>query len=213
MTLDHTAGVHDQVTSGCCRSLLVMVGQNANGSLDAELDETFVDGVHPAAKPGRGACMCLVRSARAEGPKEGCRPGPPARVRDASGESLVPFVCEIAHISIGGSERRLGPRLAPRKAPRHRQPVSGSASLDLAHAVREGVILASLLKQGVLGTYKDRSIRRTRRATSRLRSCCTAGARAKRPRIDVFKDAATGPVAWAGVTQGKDCRRHPKMSW
>jgi len=25
------------------------------------------------------------------------RPGPPARVPDASGESLVPFVCETAH--------------------------------------------------------------------------------------------------------------------
>jgi len=92
-----------------------MVGQNANRSRDAELDETFVDGVHPAAKPGRGACTCLVRSARAARPRR-CRTGPPARVPDASGESLMPFVCETAHTSIGGSERRLGPRLAPPKA-------------------------------------------------------------------------------------------------
>jgi len=99
---------------------------------DAELDESFVDGVHPAAKPGRDACTCLVRSARAAPPRR-CRTGPPARVPDASGESLVPLVCETAHTSIGGSERRLGPRLAPRKAPRRRQPVSGSASPDPAH--------------------------------------------------------------------------------
>jgi len=32
-------------------------------------------------------------------------------IPDASGESLVPFVCETAHTSIGDSDRRLGPRL------------------------------------------------------------------------------------------------------
>jgi len=78
MTLDHTVGVHDQVTTGCYRSLVAIVGQNANSSRDAELDETVVDGVHPAAKPGRGACTCLVRSARAARPR-GCRTVPPAQ--------------------------------------------------------------------------------------------------------------------------------------
>jgi len=42
---------------------------------------------------------------------------------------------------------------------------------------------------------------------------CTAGARAKRPRIDGFKAAATEPLTTADVTQGKDCRSHPKLSW
>jgi len=28
-----------------------------------------------------------------------------------------------------------------------------------------------------------------------------------------FKAVATGPLTTADVTQGKDCRRYPKMSW
>jgi len=38
-------------------------------------------------------------------------------VPDASGESLVPLVRETVHTSIGGSERRLGPRLSSRQGP------------------------------------------------------------------------------------------------
>jgi len=52
------------------------------------------------------------------------------------------FVCETAHTSIGGSDRRLGPLPLPLplpcQAPRHRQPVLGSGSPDPAHAVRIG---------------------------------------------------------------------------
>jgi len=42
-------------------------------------------------------------------------------------------------------------------------------------------------------TYRDRSAG-TRGATSRLRFCCTARARAKRPRVDGSEGAATGPL-------------------
>jgi len=68
-----------------------------------------------------------------------CRTGPAAHCSRRLWRGPRALVCETAYISIGGSERRPGPRLAPRKAPRHRQPVSGSASPDPAHAVREGV--------------------------------------------------------------------------
>jgi len=61
-------------------------------------------------------------------------------------------------------------------------------------------------------TYRDRSAG-TRRTTSRLRSCCTARARAKRPRIDGFRAAATGPTTVSEVTQNEYCERHPKMWW
>jgi len=53
-------------------------------------------------------------------------------------------------------------------------------------------------------TYRDRSAG-TGRATSRLRSCCAAGARAKRLRVDGSEGAATGPTTVSEVTQGKDC--------
>jgi len=61
-------------------------------------------------------------------------------------------------------------------------------------------------------THRDRSVG-TRRATSRLRSCCTARARAKRPRVDGFRAAATGPTTVSEVTQNEYCERHPKMWW
>jgi len=81
----------------------------------------------PPGRQARAGCLyvpCQVGSSCAS--QMVSRTGPPARVPDASGESLVPFVCETAHTLDGGSDRRLGPRLAPRKAPRHRQPMSGS---------------------------------------------------------------------------------------
>jgi len=332
-----------------------MVGQNANGSLDADLDETVVDGVHPAAKPGRGACTCLVRSAQAARLRR-CRTGPPARVRDASGESLVPFVCETAHtwtlvqsdasghayelakhldtdsrrrarIARSGprrenrrpparqppqamsprhtyKDRSAGTRRAPRgcvlvappelaqrgpvlTAPRrlswlgrsqgpaspraraaghHQDAVVGGAAGLIATIWRE-LVATHLVGRGVARaidwwfrptprattttmpstpaptagvgfgiarsgsrrenrrpparrapqvvsprTYRDRSAG-TRRATSRLRSCCTARARAKRPRVDGFRAAATGPTTVSEVTQNEYCERHPKMWW
>jgi len=71
----------------------------------------------PPGRQARAGCLyvpCQVGSSCAS--EMVSRTGPPARVPDASGESLMPFVCETAHTSIGGSERRLGPRLAPPKA-------------------------------------------------------------------------------------------------
>jgi len=56
------------------------------------------------------------------------------------------------------------------------------------------------LECSVLSTYRDRS-------------GPPAGSRAKRPRGDGSKGAATGPITVSEVTQSEDCGRHPKMSW
>jgi len=191
-----------------------MVGQNANRTRDAELDETVVDGVHPAAKPGRGACTCLVRSARAAPPRR-CRTGPPAQhSRRLWREPRALCVRDSPHLD-GGSDRRLGPRLALRKAPRHRQPVSGSEPPDPAHAVMNGVHRLAKTPQTLSPQHVQGSIE-----TSHLQSYLELHVLVQppklaqqRPRVDDSKGAATGPVTTADVTQGKDCRRHPKMSW
>jgi len=57
-----------------------------------------------------------------------------------------------------------------------------------------------LLKRSVLSTYRDRS-------------GPLAGSRAKRPRVNGSKGAATGPITVSDAAQNEDCGRHPKMSW
>jgi len=133
-------------------------------------------------------------------------------VPDASGESLMPFECETAHTSIDGPDRRLEPRLAPRQGLdtdsrcRVRYRPSGSRRENRRPPARRAPQVVSPR------TYRDRSAG-TRRATLRLRSCCTARARAKRPRVDGLRAAATGPTTVSEVTQGEYRQRHPKMWW
>ncbi|MDA8385187.1 MAG: IS1595 family transposase [Actinomycetota bacterium] len=122
---------------------------------EVEVDETFVGGVDHGAKRGRGAAKCIVVVAI-----ELVRPRGFGRVRlrhvpDASGDSLVPFVCDsVAPGSVVLTDAWGGyNELA--KHPYTHNAVSLSASPDPAHVVMPGVHrVASLLKRWILGTHQ-----------------------------------------------------------
>jgi len=167
----------------------------------------------PPGRQARVGCLYVPRQVGSSCASQMVsRTGPPARVPDASGESLVPFVCETAHTSIGGSERRLEPLPLPCQAPRHRQPVSGS---DRPIRLTPGERATTSLPASSSNEFSAR-IRidpSYLQSASRLRSCCTAGARAKRPRVDGSSKAVVAePLTTAEGTQAKDCGPHLEMS-
>jgi len=114
----------------------------------------------------------------------------------------------------GGSDRRLGPLPPPCQATRHRQPVSGSASPDPAHAVREGVtsLPASSSNessdvQGSIDPAYPQSYLEVAFLLHRRSS-------RKGPRVDGSSKAVVAePLTTADVTQAKDCGPHTKTPW
>jgi len=147
MKLNHTVGVHDQVSWDAADLCWRWSGRTPTALAMPSSTRALSTGF--TRPPSPGGVLVRASSGRLElRVRKGLGPLRLRSIPDASGESLVPFVCEIAHISISGSERRLGPRLAPRKAPRHRQPASGSASPDPTRVVMNGIHrIVSILKQ------------------------------------------------------------------
>ena len=122
---------------------------------DVEVDETFVGGVDHGRKRGRGARKCIVVVALELHVPKGFGRVRLRHVPDASGDSLVPFVCEtVAPGSVVLTDAWGGYNdLA--KHPYTHKAVSLSASPDPAHVVMPGVHrVASLLKRWVLGTHQ-----------------------------------------------------------
>lgn len=129
--------------------------ERARLSGDVEVDETFVGGVDHGGKRGRGARNCIVVVAL-----ELKRPRGFGRVRlrhvpDASGDSLMPFVCDMV---MPGSNVLTDGWGGYNDLPAFgytRKKVVLSASLDPAHIAMPGVHrVASLLKRWILGTHQ-----------------------------------------------------------
>ena len=122
---------------------------------DVEVDETLVGGVEHGGKSGRGTEKCVVVIA-----VEVIRPKGFGRVRmrhvpDASGASLVPFVCEVvAPGAVVLTDGWVGYNGLPKHGHTHRKTVLASSS-DPAHVSMPGVHrVASLLKRWLLGTHQ-----------------------------------------------------------
>ena len=157
VTLARTLGVRYRVAWTMLQRLRVAMVRAERAPLagEVEVDETFVGGVRHGAKRGRGAEKCVVVVA-----VEVKRPKGFGRVRmrhvaNASGEELVPFVCDT--VARGATVLTDGwggyNDLPDHGYTRHKTVVSSSG--DPAHVSMPGVHrVASLLKRWLLGTHQ-----------------------------------------------------------
>jgi len=212
MMLDHTVGVHDQVSCDaadrCWRwsartpTALAMPSSTRPSSTGSTRPPS-PGGVLVPASSGRlklrvsdGVELVRLRGfptplARAPCPLCARQPTPKSVVQsDASGHDL-----HLAkHLD---TDSRYRARHRPmRLTPCEKASTGSSASSSNESSSRVGIDPSYL------------------QSASRLRSLCTTGARAKRPRGDGSSTAVVaGAVTTADVTQAKDFRRHPKMPW
>jgi len=158
-------------------------------------------GVEHGGKPGRGSQKCVVLVAVEVKQPKGFGRVRMRHVPDASGASLVPFVCEVVR-----TDGWAGYNGLVRRGYAHQRTVV-SASGDPAHVSMPGVHrVASLLKRWILGThqgsvgaehlqsYLEEFTFRFNRRTSRSRGLVF--------RRLLEQAIATGPVTEADVTHG-----------
>lgn len=121
---------------------------------EVEVDETFVGGEGHGGKRGRGTDKSIVVIAIEIKP-EGFGRVRMRHIPDSSGESLVPFVCDVvAPGSVVRTDGWTGYNGLPNKG-YHREIIVQSSSDDPAHVTMPGVHqIASLLKRWILGTHQ-----------------------------------------------------------
>ena len=174
---------------------------------DVEVDETYVGGVDKGGKRGRGARKCIVVIAVEVRQSKGLGRVRMRHVPDASGTSLLPFVCDVV---VPGTMVLTDGWGGYNDLPKHgypRQKIVLSSSYDPAHVSMPGVHrVASLLKRWILGThqgsvtaahlqsYLEEFTFRFNRRTSRSRGLVF--------RRLVEQTVVTGPVTEADVTHG-----------
>jgi transposase-like protein len=157
LALAETLGVSYQVAWPMLHRYRVAMVRSDRQRLEGEveIDETFVGGVDHGGKRGRGARKCIVVIALELKAPKGFGRVRLRHVPNASGESLVPFVCDaVAPGSIVLTDAWGGYNDLANHPYTHKA-VSLSASADLAHVVMPGVHrVASLLKRWILGTHQ-----------------------------------------------------------
>lgn len=174
---------------------------------DVEVDESFVGGVEHGAKRGRGTRKCIVVIAVEVRQPKGFGRVRMRHVPDASGASLLPFVCDVvAPGAVVLTDGWRGYNDLPKHGYARRKTVLSSSG-DPAHVSMPGVHrVASLLKRWILGThqgsvdpahlqsYLEEFTFRFNRRTSRSRGLVF--------RRLVEQAVATGPITEADVTHG-----------
>jgi len=120
-----------------------------------EVDETLVGGVDHEGKRGRGADKAIVVIAVELKEPKGFGRIRMRSIPDASGETLVPFICDSVKTgSVIRTDGWSGYNQLKQKGYRH-QPVVLSSISDPAHVSMPGVHrVASLLKRWILGTHQ-----------------------------------------------------------
>jgi transposase-like protein len=122
---------------------------------EVEVDETLVGGVKRGGKRGRGADKEVVVIAVETLQPKGFGRVRLCRIPDASGDHLVPFVCDVVS---PGSEVHTDGWKGYNALPKHgykRRVTNLSASGDPAHVTMPAVHrVASLLKRWILGTHQ-----------------------------------------------------------
>jgi len=176
---------------------------------ETEVDETLIGGVEKGGKRGRGTDKCIVAIA-----VEIRRPKGFGRVRirhvpDASGASLLPFVCAaVASGNVVCTDGWTGYNGLSDHGYTHKKTVL-STSGDPAHVSMPGVHrIAALLKRWILGThqgsfapahlqsYLEEYTFRFNRRTSRSRGLVF--------RRLIEQAVSTGPITEADLTHGYD---------
>lgn len=122
---------------------------------DVEIDETFVGGVQKSAKRGRGAIKSVVAIAVEIRQPKGFGRVRMRYVPDASGPSLLPFICDaVARDAVVLTDGWIGYNGLAQFG-YARKITLLSASGDPAHISMPGVHrVASLLKRWILGTHQ-----------------------------------------------------------
>jgi len=120
-----------------------------------EVDEALVGGVKHGGKRGRGSSKAIVVIAVELKEPKGFGRVRMRHIPDASGDSLVPFVCDTVRLgSIVQTDGWAGYSQIQKKGYLH-QPIIMSSMNDPAHVSMPGVHrVASLLKRWILGTHQ-----------------------------------------------------------
>jgi len=120
-----------------------------------EIDEALVGGVEHGGKRGRGTNKAMVVIAIELKEPKGFGRVRMRHIPDASGEALIPFVCDTARLgSVVQTDGWNGYNQVQKKGYLH-QPTILSSISDPAHISMPGVHrIASLLKRWILGTHQ-----------------------------------------------------------
>ncbi|MEI6703112.1 MAG: IS1595 family transposase [Deltaproteobacteria bacterium] len=174
---------------------------------NVEVDETFIGGVKQGGKRGRGSAKSIVVIAIEIIDPKGFGRVRMRHILDASGESLMPFVCDaVAPSSVVHTDGWRGYNGLSEHGFTRKITVQSSSG-DPAHVSMPGVHrIASLLKRWILGThqgsvapehlqsYLEEFTFRFNRRTSRSRGLVF--------RRLLERAVATGPVTENDVTHG-----------
>ena len=210
-TLERTLGARYRVAwTMLQRYRVAMVrAERQRLSGDVEVDETLVGGVERGGKRGRGTSKCVVVIAVEVRQPKGFGRVRMRHVPDASGASLLPFVCDAV---VPGATILTDGWGGYNDLPEHgylRKQTVLSSSGNPAHVSMPGVHrVSSLLKRWILGThqgsvvpvhlqsYLEEFAFRFNRRTSRNRGLVF--------RRLLEQAAVTGPITEADVTNGYD---------
>lgn len=208
-TLERTLGTSYRVAWAMLQRYRVAMVRAERGQLigNVEVDETLVGGIEHGGKRGRGTSKSIVVIAVEIKQPKGFGRVRMRHVPDASGSSLLPFVCDVvtsdALVSTDGWK---GYNDLSKHGYMHQQTVL-SQSGDPAHVAMPSVHrIASLLKRWILGThqgsvtpghlqsYLEEFTFRFNRRTSRNRGLVF--------RRLLEQAIVTGPVTDADITHG-----------
>ncbi len=210
-TLERTLGTRYRVAWTMLQRFRVAMVRSERERLsgDVEVDEALIGGVEHGGKRGRGTSKSVVAIAVEILDPKGFGRLRMRHVPDASGASLLPFVCDVV---VPGSTVHTDGWAAYDALPKHgyiRNKTVLSSSGDPAHVSMPGVHrVASLLKRWILGThqcsvtpdhlqsYLEEFTFRFNRRTSHSRGLVF--------RRLLEQAVVTGPVTEADVTHGYD---------
>jgi transposase-like protein len=214
-TLEHTLGISYRTAWTMLQRYRVAMVRSDREPLSGvvEVDETLVGGVEHGGKHGRGAGKSIVVIAVEVKEPEGFGRVRMRHIPDASGASLLPFVCEVV---TAGSVVNTDGWGGYNDLPKHgytRRKTELSSSGDPAQVFMPGVHrVSSLLKRWILGThqgsfvpahlqsYLEEFTFRFNRRTSHSRGLVF--------RRLIEQAVATGPVTEAALAHGYDWQHH-----
>ena len=210
-TLERTLGTSYRTAWAMLQRYRVAMVRSERGRLSdtVEVDECFVGGVEHGGKRGRGTSKPIVVIAVEVKEGKGFGRVRMRHVQDASGASVVPFVCDVvAQGAVVHTDGWGGYNDLPKNGYTHDKTVLSSSG-DPAHVSMPGVHrVASLLKRWILGThqgsasaahlqsYLEEFTFRFNRRTSRSRGLVF--------RRLIEQAVATGPVTETDLTHGYD---------
>lgn len=214
-TLERTLGTRYRVAWTMLQRFRVAMVRSERERLsgNVEVDETLIGGVEHGGKRGRGTTSSIVVVAVETIEPKGFGRLRMRHVPDASGASLLPFVCDVvAPVSTVHTDGWGGYNDVSKHGYSHHKTIQSSSG-DPAHVSMPGVHrVASLLKRWILGThqgsitpehlqsYLEEFTFRFNRRTSRSRGLVF--------RRLIEQAVVTSPITEANVTYGYQWKQH-----